>query len=374
MRFSIKQAIRSISSAPFTALFLTLTFIGGFLVVYAATGFADAFLSDTACYMYGDSNDYYVWINTTSEFDTSNVVSGWDDLAADGCVFAGGYYCTVLGRDGYYINSVQSGFEQDFHIKLIDGRYFNQDEYDNAQQVCIIESNLADEFGYSVGDTCEIMSVECTIVGIVKTNAWLDRYIIPMSLARDIPYSEAYLMNYEMIIKNPDADFSLSALLSILTDSRYQISIEGFSSEIYQRTIISSLGKTSIVILIAILIFLYAFMNLISIAEFRRDAKAKEIGIRLAIGANLKQIYLETFIEYLILMLASILVLFIASPGVAFLIKGWISWSFGLVSVIGLPLLAVIFAAIISVIIIEPLHKSDRYSIIDLITERWMVK
>lgn len=363
MRFSLKQAVSSIRGSIFTTVFLILTFMGGFLIVFAATGFADAFLSDMKCYMYGSNDDYYAWINTTSEL--SGAAS-----EVDGYMLAGGYYCSDGGADGYYVSAVQSGYENGFHNKLLSGRYFDEDEYSGKKKVCMVEASLADEMGYSVGDTCSVMGAELEIIGIVKTNAWLGRYIVPMDLVSVIPYSGSYLVNYEVIVKEPSSEFSLMAFLDGLTDSEYRISKSGRSSEIYRNMVISSVGRTTTVILVSLLILIYALMNLVNIAEFRRDAKSKEIGIRLSLGADMKQIYRETFLEYLLLMLAAIVLLFAMSPMIATVLKGWISWKPGAVSLIGLPLFAVIFSAIVSSVVTKPFRKYDG-PIIDIITERW---
>lgn len=363
MRFSLKQAVSSITGTLFTTVFLILTFMGGYLVVFAATGFADAFFTDMKCYMYGSGNDYYAWINTTSQF--AGVAS-----ESDGYMLAGGYYCSDGGSDGYYVSAVQSGYENEFHNKLLAGRYFSEEEYSGKKKACMVEASLADGMGYSVGDTCSVMGVELEIIGIVKTNAWLGRYIVPISLVLKIPYSRSYLVNYEMIVKKPSSEFSITALLDELTDSRYQISKSGRSSDVYRDMVISSVGRATAVILVSMLILIYALINLVNITEFRRDAKSKEIGIRLALGADMKQIYRETFLEYLLLMLTSIVLLFAMSPMIVFALKGWISWRLGAVSLTGLPLLAIIFSAIISGIVTKPFRKYNG-PIIDIITERW---
>lgn len=361
MEFDLRQAVRQIVCEPFTTAVMIITFIGGFLAIFIATGFTDAFLSDLSCYRYGDPDDYYAWVSTSEKFPRN--------LPSDVCV-VGGYYSPDSTGGNSYISAVGKGYEKIFRDRLVSGRRFSDDEYGGTKYVCIIESTLAVTREYSIGDFCEVMGNECEIIGIVQTNAWNGRIIVPAELIGSFRDSEFCLVNYEIVVKSPAPGFSIKDLISGSAGSRFQVSREGRSNEIYRKTVGSSLGKASAAVLAAILIFIYALLNVLGIAEFRRDAKSSEIGVRLALGAHMRRIYLQVFFEYLILMILSIAALFALSPLIAYLLRGVISWRSGIISIVCMPTVAVIFSFVMTLVITNPLARG-RTSITDLMTGRW---
>ncbi len=363
MKFIFKQAVRSLVSTPFTTFFLIMTFTGGFFCIYIATGLIDAFLADTYSYMYGERGDYYAWVNTASTFNAES--------EPEGVTIASGYLYTGAGfENSRYIHGVPYGFESDFHARLTDGRFFEKNDFDEKRNVCIIEQELARKFKMSTGDIYKVMETDFEVVGIVKMNTWSDSVIVPDCILPDIPYSETYLQNYEIIVKTPAKDFSIDDLLETLTDERYRISLQGLSEQIYRQSMIEALGNITLVTAASIFIFMYAFLNLISIAEFRRSTKIKDFGIRLALGASERQLYFESMIEYLIIMLVSVVILFLMTPVVSSVTEDLISWRLGAVSLAGMPVIAVLFSAVTAGMMLAPMKKAAEESIINLLAER----
>ncbi len=332
MRFSIKQALASIVSSPFTSIFLILTFVGGFLCLYITAGYADAFFKDTRCLYYGEKGDYFVNFNSMEplELDAEALAAS---CGAEDVVMITNYYLSG-DYDDMYVSAVPCGYDSDYYSELVDGRRFTSDDYVSGA-VYLIESNVVREHGYSVGDSCMIADSEYTIVGIFKSNNWSGRYVIP---DKTVDESELgiHISSYTLLLKQP-TDFSLDRLIAQIrsgaeTDSGSNTDVfnniggmtgddylvssiyHGSSDDLYLEMLLRAMGSISVVGSVALAIFVYTFLSLMGIAEFRRESKKREIGVRLALGARIKQVWLCTFIEYLLLLLAAMVILFLSTP------------------------------------------------------------
>ena len=157
-----------------------------------------------------------------------------------------------------------------------------------------------------------------------------------------------------------------------MTGDDYLVSsiYHGSSDDLYLEMLLRAMGSISVVGSVALAIFVYAFLNLMGIAEFRRESKKREIGVRLALGARIKQVWLCTFIEYLLLLLAAMVILFLSTPLISWLCRNTISFDVGVITFVGMPLLALVFAVVITIIILKPIAQQSEESIIDLIYDR----
>lgn len=362
MSFALRQSLKSLAASPFVSAVVTLSLVGGLLAIFLVLGYLDEFLYDTRSYKYGDDGDYYIWLNNETPLAVDEIDPA--DVGAEDIESTNEYSINDgISSDGIFVCAVDPGFEQYFHSRLISGRYFSADD---TGAVIIIENGVARRQGLSVGDSVNILGVDYEIIGIVKMNTWLDNYIVLKSYIDTQPLFGNYFQYQEIVVGSPSEDFDSSLITGEVPD-RYIT--EGWSEDIYWDYIRRAFMKIAVVGVVGLCVFLYATMNLMIIADFGIRSRMGETGLRVALGAQPRQLFFECFIEYLAMTLTASVILIAATPIVYEVIDGFLSWRLGAISGLGLILFAVISAAVIAGQTTAK-TKSYGYAIYDMMTTR----
>lgn len=362
MGFTLRQSLKSLAASPFVSAVVTLSLIGGLLAVFLALGNADEFLFDTQSCKYGDDGDYYMWVNADAPLD----VDGLDpaDLGAEYIVSTNEYYVNDgISSEGIYVRAVDPGFEECFHSRLISGRYFDEND---TGAVIIIELDVAKRRGLSVGDSVSILGVDYEIIGIVKMNAWLSNYIPLKSYIDTQPLFGNYFNSHEIVVGSPPEDFNSSRITGTPPE---RLSNEGWSEDVYWQYIKSAFVKIVTMGIVGLCVFVYAAMNLMIVADFRSRSRMSELGLRITLGAKPRQLFFESFFEYLVMTLAASLILIAATPLITRVVGEFMSWRLGMLSGGGLILFAVISAAVIAALTTAKTRRYG-YSIYDMMSTR----
>ena len=362
MSFTLRQSLKSLAASPFVSIVVTLSLVGGLLAIFLVLGYLDEFLYDTRSYKYGDDGDYYIWLNNETPLAVDEIDPA--DVGAEDIESTNEYSINDgISSDGIFVCAVDPGFEQYFHSRLISGRYFSADD---TGAVIIIENGVARRQGLSVGDSVNILGVDYEIIGIVKMNAWLSNYIPLKSYIDTQPLFGNYFNNHEIVVGSPPEDFNSSRITGMTSE---RVSTEGWSEDVYWQYIKSAFVKIVTMGIVGLCVFLYAVMNLMIVADFRSRSRMSELGLRLTLGARPKQLFFESFFEYLVMNLTASLILIAASPLISRVAGEFMSFRLGMLSAGGLILFAVISAALIAAMTTGK-TKRYGYSLYDMMSAR----
>ena len=235
------------------------------------------------------------------------------------------------------ITGVTPDYQQVLGLEIADGNFFSQNQYDSASKVAVLGYTAKDNlFGDSdaVGEQIRVGNGQFKVIGTLKEKgtsmlANTDTAIfIPLTTLRQTvnatrTSSGAYTVN-QIIVSLTDRKYSAAAIadMTSLLETRHRITAgadDDFSIT-SQEDIVATITKASgsmtmllgAIAAISLLVGGIGVMNIMLVSVIERT---REIGIRKALGAHERDIWMQFLIE------AGILTL---TGGIIGVIIGWI--------------------------------------------------
>lgn len=258
----------------------------------------------------------------------------------------------ITGEFTYYY-LVQEGFSKHYNFKMLTGRYFYPEELETGAAVCIIEKNFQDISGLQVGDTMAIGKKKLQIIGVMKFNANVGVKIVPYQTIDVQSLGRGSFQGYQIVAtltdmqKKAEIDWTLLGLQAE--------SVTG--NELYQANMADYAQRSTFVFVSCGLILIYALSNLINILFSKLDSQRKNLGIRCALGATNKQIFLQFFFECMLLVFAAVFLVFLSEPFISEIVKCYFNHYFGIYTFFFMLLASFVSAFFISLALFRKFHK-----------------
>ena len=243
----------------------------------------------------------------------------------------------------------------DFHnYKICEGRFFNENDFNSMDKICVIEQQLMDTGKYQYGSNYIIENEAYKIVGY--TAEYRGRVFLPRLREPD----KTRLNYYDVAVRyNNINDYmrinweSLNGSVDNKTGVEYRK-----DGTAYVQSVLRNFG------IVAVIILLYSLINSYNIIANRIAANSASYGIYLSVGASPRKIYIHIFLEMSIYALIALLLIFLIDPIVSTFIKQFLEHYVGVFSVCTMVFMALFISLIISLISARRILK---HSIIEII-------
>ncbi len=231
-----------------------------------------------------------------------------------------GFNGSFTGRKGVFNGTVtmgMPGLEYSSSDPVIKGRYFNDNDYYSANQVCVItESSAKTLFGTTnvIGMTMDVnllgITKEFTIIGIRQDNASLLGGMMSESVTMECPLTVVsssygfYVSMNDLLIISDGAEYSTEVAEKTvrLMENRHgvrgknAIQVENFND--YMSQISDILNYITIfVVFVAAISLLVGGIGVMNIMLVSVTERTREIGIRKALGARTRSILIQFLAE-----------------------------------------------------------------------------
>lgn len=235
------------------------------------------------------------------------------------------YHTDTISNQGISFYRVDEHFSDHFTIPILKGRYFTLEEIQNGSPVCVIGEGLRLQSGLDVGDSLTLGECSLKIIGVMKYNANMGANLVPYKTFEDYTVPGLRIQGYEIVATLSDASFA-----SQINWEELGLSGEAVScTEYFNNGAFSLLQRSSVSLLVGILVLVYALMNLLNIMVSKMDQQQKNLGIRVALGAPYWKVFLQFFFEMLILITTSVLTIFCCEPVINIFTRKYLNHYFG---------------------------------------------
>jgi putative ABC transport system permease protein len=210
-------------------------------------------------------------------------------------------------------NAVSANFHQVLNIPLLQGRYLSESDDKNSPGSMLINQRFADQFFVNENPIDKRISLDngktwLTIRGVVGDIREVGIHIAPTPTFY-VPWVESWQYDLLLLINSKT---SLQSLIPTVSDvihtvnPRQAVANVSTFEFIKDNSFASSKLVGLMVSLFALLAFLITLSGVIGVVAYNVNQRKKEIGIRLALGANPKRIRALFVIQGLILCAAGI--------------------------------------------------------------------
>lgn len=279
----------------------------------------------------------------------------------------------IVGTDNRYFTAAK--------WEIARGRVFEPSELDSGKPVCVLGESVREElFGTSdpVGEVIRIKSLSCTIIGLVKSKGAStfgsdqdDFVIMPIkTFQRRLTGNTDVSLIVVSVKEGRSTDRAKEEIIDLMREIRRIGRDEDDDFTVMDMKQIATMlsgitavltGLLSAVAAVSLLVGGIGIMNIMLVSVTERT---REIGIRLAIGAQARQVLLQFLVEAIILSLFGGFLGILAGLGVALLGSNMLAIPFHPDPKI--ILLAFTFAAIVGVVFgFFPARRAARLNPID---------
>jgi len=245
----------------------------------------------------------------------------------------------VLGRPWHGEHSesaerdVSAGYFTTLHAKLVRGRYFDETEDVSKPSVAIINQALAKQFFSAVEDpigkqlaSTTVVAKPVEIVGIIEDikEGSLDIATPPVLY---IPFNQSPNDGFSVVVRTSQPERSLLPSLAATIhriDRNIAVTGEATMMERINRTSTAYLHQSSawLVGVFAVLALLLSAIGLYGVVSYSVSQRTRELGIRLALGAQPRAVYQLVMKEAGWLAVAGIAIGLACAVAAAALIRG----------------------------------------------------
>lgn len=196
------------------------------------------------------------------------------------------------------------------NLHIREGKWFDSDSINNA---CVIgEKYSVDNFnGKAIGEKINLAGQDLYVIAITDEVRFSENIIITISCAERLNLINSNQLKYYVKFKSANSIPLKTNMLKDYITSRF-----GFSSNItvfkneYKNQINNAIEYIFILLAIVIIVLVYSLSNTANIVRNRVHDTKKGYGIRMALGATDKDIYLQNFFEFLVLNTISMTMVF----------------------------------------------------------------
>lgn len=264
-------------------------------------------------------------------------------------------YQNQVTNDSLTYYAIQESFSNFYYIDVLEGRFFTETEFENGSAVCVVEKTYQDIHSVAVGNTIDIDGTTFEIIGVIKRNADAGSVFLPYKSLQDDISKAQYLQWYTVTAKLTDV-----TLLPQINWSQLGLEGEARTARTYYQENVSFLLSQSVLVLAGCaVLFAYALINLINVMYGKMDEEQKSLGIRSALGATHRQIFLQFFLECLTLVLAAVVLIFLMEPLIYKLTKGVFNHYFGAYTFFVMLLVSVVSSYFISLVLMRRFRKMN---------------
>lgn len=264
-------------------------------------------------------------------------------------------YQNDLTDEGFAYYAIQKNFSDFYYIDVLEGRYFTEKEFEKGSAVCLVEKTYQELHSVQVGDVVDIDGASFEIIGVIKRNADAGGIFLPYRALEDDASKAQYLQWYTVTAKLSDV-----TLMSQINWSQLGLGGEAKTARAYFQENVSFFLSRSVLVLVGCaVLFAYALINLINVMYGKMDEEQKSLGIRAALGATHRQIFLQFFLECLTLVLAAVVLIFLMEPVIYQLVKGVFNHYFGVYTFVAMLIVSVVSSYFISLVLMRRFRKMN---------------
>ena len=366
MCYILKNVFKTIRYKLGLNIVLIISFFIGLYAVFIVVSMADSLLQIN--FTMSLKNEYEVSITHISQSNESSLTAPINvksieallsqyDFVKDKTIIENVRYSDILTDEMSVYYCVPDESFSDFHnFKISEGRFFNKDDYNSTDKVCVIEQQLMDTGKYQCGSNYMIENEAYKIVGIIYTAEYRGRVFLP-KLRESDKIGPHY---YDVAIRYNDLNDYMRINWESLNGSVDNKTAEKYRKDgaAYVQSVLKNFG------IIAVVLMLYSLINSYNIIVNRITANSACYGIYLSVGASPKKIYMHIFAEISIYALSALLLIFIIEPIASVFIKQFIEHYVGVFSVCVMAFIALFISLIISLISARRIMK---HSIVEMI-------
>lgn len=370
MKFLLSHVFKTISKNIKINAIIVLTLFVAYLFFFLGCCYIEDGVRDMESFQQKQMDDSirfesgagFSEMNATSKISDEefNALFERYDFVKETTVVEKNYMDDPLSGEAFSYNLISPNYADFFFVNVLDGRFFTADELETGANVCVVEKAFQDRKDVNIGGFITLDGAELQIVGVVKRNADSGKVFIPARTMKNDAARDQHFQGYEVaaVLSDQERRFDMQwdqlGLAGEFTTAREHY-VNGLQF-LFRRSI-------PIFILCAVLLC-YALLNLINIMTGKLESQKRSLGIRLAVGASYRQIFLQFFFECLVLILIAVGAIFLLEPVINALIKTRFNHYFGVMSVVAMLGASVVSSFFISRILIRKLKKMDVITII----------
>jgi putative ABC transport system permease protein len=223
----------------------------------------------------------------------------WIDLSVDG-------HEPPEGQDVFHADYavVDPGYFDAVGIRVVQGRAFNEADREDGERVVIVSRQMADAFwprGDAIGQTVHMVggspalpggSADLRVVGVANDVAWESLNESARMLVY-VPYAQFYVA-YVTFIARTASDAEQTALAMRTTAAEMYPELPVTNPTTMARHMSAQLRPAQILAAIltvfAVVVLLLAAMGLYGVVSYAVATRTREVGIRMALGADVRDI------------------------------------------------------------------------------------
>jgi ABC-type antimicrobial peptide transport system permease subunit len=314
--YSIINELKIIKRIPFYSISVTVTFIVGLLfpIIVFCIG-SDMFTSissnvpegaERACGFDVDYGATKIDLNDTlNKYPEIESITGNARGIKTPLIYLDNKYAFAADMVGLLDNF---DVVSDFYFKH--GRGFSESEIEEAKDVCIIGTELAKELyagNYKLIDYVTYKGVNLKVIGIIGNSNNGNRIYVPYGTFYKLHPEEVEDTRYTFILKEGiDYDSEASRITDEIINSYGNSGTVGLPSEaaeFFYEDINNILQGLILIFLVAIVVTIYACINISTIILSKYDAEIQFYRTRMAVGASKKHLYIAGILQMTVLIL-----------------------------------------------------------------------
>ena len=362
--FNIKTAYGNLKRKKFVSLSIILSLVLGLLFPVLVLAFGSAiieFLNSSVIKDFDKVILVTIKNGSLSEADIKKIMienTGIDTISRYN------YFQATIILEGDYTRSnvvaLDSNYRELSQMALCGGKWLDTDGL-SSDFVCIIGKNFAKKYfaKNSLGNKINILGNEFEIIGVTDNINFLDSIIIPMNCLDKLHLKNHDLTYYIKFKDKYELEKQAVLLKDFISDKfKFTADIKLYKDK-HKDDINREHAFTTVLFAITGVVLLYALLNIINIIFNKVNEDRKSYGIKLALGASQKDIFMQNFFELIILSLLSSIIVTLATLIVIYIINNYI-FSFFSISIniyIICVFICIIFSLLISFLMLRKITK-----------------
>lgn len=370
MKFILSNVVKTMSKNIKINAIIVLTLFVAYLFFFLGCCYIEDGLRDMESFQQKRMENAIYYESTADILETKSTQKISDkeinellakyDFVEDVTAIEKNYIDSPLTGESFSYHLIAPNYADFFFVNILDGRFFTSDEMNDGAKVCVVEKAFRDSKKIDIGDFITIDGTELQIIGVMKRNADSGKVFIPGSTMKNVITRDQHFQGYEIAATLTD-----EARRFDINWNQLGLAGECYTArEYYNNGLQFFLGRSIPIFIICAVLLCYALLNLINIMTGKLEFQKRNLGIRLAIGASYKQIFLQFFFECLISILISVIAIFALEPVINNLVNTHFNHYFGVLSAALMLCASIVSALFISKILIRKLKKMDVINII----------